>query len=422
MTTPAQFQTDALRQAERLHRILEATTLLNSTLDLPMLTRIILQIVRDEVGIERGTVFVLDRERKQLRSFIAQEVESYEICLPMGRGIAGAVAETGEPIDIPDAYEDPRFDSQFDQVLGYRTRDIFCMPILNREGTTVGVLELLNRMRPFTDQDREFLSGISVHVGLALENAWLHREILAKKKIEQELSLARDIQRNFYPNLPEVYGGVEIYGSSEMCEAVGGDYFDFVDLRDGKFIVMVGDVSGKGVGAALLMTSLHATCRALVRHVHSLERITFSLNEVLRDTTRGQNFVTLLLALVDPAQGKLHYIRAGHNPPFCVSPSGECSLLAEGGGPPLGLFPTMTYKREIINVEPGSAVVIYTDGVTEAENNTGADFGVERLNQVVQSRLKQSARDIHQEIRLSLQEFIRDTPAHDDSTLIVLKF
>jgi len=289
-----------MRSIERLHRILEAAKLLNSTLDLAELTAIILRIIRDEVGTERGTVFIMDRTRRHLRSLVAQDVEDEDIIVPIGKGIAGSVASTGEKIDIPDAYGDPRFDQSFDTQLGYRTKDIYCMPIVNRVGQIVGVLELLNRTRPLTEEDEQFLSGVSVHVGLALENAQLHREIVEKRKIEQELVLAREIQQNFYPNIPETYGGIEIAGSSEMCEAVGGDYLGYFPLEEGRFLVILGDVAGKGIGAALVMSSLHAACRALVRHVHAIEYVTSILNETFVETTSAGVFVTMLIMLVDP--------------------------------------------------------------------------------------------------------------------------
>jgi sigma-B regulation protein RsbU (phosphoserine phosphatase) len=420
--TPDQLQQDVARSIERLRRIIEATKLLNSTLDLSELTRIILQLVRDEVAIDRGTVFIIDRKRNQLRSFVAQEVESFEICLPVGSGIAGAVAESGEIIDIPDAYRDSRFNSEFDGVLGYRTDDIFCMPIQNREGAIVGVLELLNRVRPLQKEDIEFLTGISVHMGLALENAWLHRQVIEKKKIEQELLLAREIQENFYPEVPKVYGGVEISGSGEMCEAVGGDYLDFISLSDERFIVVVGDVSGKGIGSALLMTSLHATCRALLKHIHSLERVSASLNDMLLETTRGFQFVTLLIALVDTNLRKVHYISAGHPPPLRVDASGAVSFLSDGGGPPVGLFLGQTYTRGITHIDDGSTLVIYTDGVSEARNSHEMEFGVDRLIEVVRSGSHESASETYAAIRKALKDFTGEVPAYDDSTLIVLKF
>jgi sigma-B regulation protein RsbU (phosphoserine phosphatase) len=414
-------QEDIFRSVERLHRILEAAKLLNSTLDINELTRIILRIVRDEVGIDRGTVFVVERQKNLIRSVVAQDVEN-EILVPIGTGIAGTVAATGQVIDIPNAYADPRFDSRYDPMLGYRTTDIYCMPIVNREGVVVGVLELLNRTRPLGHEDIEFLSGVSVHVGLALENAWLHREIIEKRKIERELDLAREIQKNFYPNIPDTYGGIELAASSVMCEAVGGDYLDYFPLGDGRFIIMLGDVSGKGIGAALVMTSLHATCRALTKHVHSLERIVAILNDTLVETTGPGTFVTLIILLVDPIKHRLHYICAGHNPPLYVDASGKALLIEKGGGPPVGLFAHLTYSREIVDVEHGSVFLIYTDGITEAENGGRDQFGVARLCDVVREGRDGSATEVHAHVRGVLSEFIGDQPASDDSTMIVLKF
>lgn len=423
MSKAVQTHQEAIRSIERLHRILEAAKLLNSTLDLAELTAIILRIVRDEVGTDRGTVFVLERSRKQqLRSVVAQDVEGKEIIVPIGNGIAGTVAGTGETINIPDAYADTRFDPSFDAVLGYRTKDIYCMPIVNRLGDIVGVLELLNRTRRLTLEDEEFLAGVSVHIGLALENAQLHREIVEKRKIEQELLLAREIQQNFYPNIPESNSGVEISASSEMCEAVGGDYLGYFALEDGRFLVTLGDVSGKGIGAALVMSSLHATCRALIRHVHAIEHITNILNETFVETTGAGTFVTLLVMLVDTIGRRVHYIRAGHNPPLSVTGSGRALLFEGGGGPPVGLFSNLQYQREISNIEPGSVLVVYTDGVSEAENAQGEQFGMDRLTSVVSSERSASAAHIHRSIREALKDFVGEEPTHDDSTLIVLKF
>ena len=411
-----------MRSIARLHRILEASKLLNSTLDLAELTSIILRIVRDEVCTDRGTVFVMQRGRGVMHSLVAQGLEGQELVVPVGKGIAGTVAATGETIDIPDAYADSRFDSSFDASLGYRTNDIFCMPIVNRVGEIVGVLELMNRTRPLTEEDEEFLAGVSVHVGLALENAQLHREIIEKRRIEQELQLAREIQQNFYPHIPASYGGVEICASSEMCEAVGGDYVGYFPFGDGRFLVLLGDVSGKGIGAALVMSSLHAACRALVRHVHAIEDVTNILNETFVETTGAGTFVTMLIMLVDPIGRRVHFIRAGHNPPFSITGSGTTILFDNGGGPPVGLFSKTRYRREISNVEPGSVLVVYTDGVSEAENAKGDQLGLDRLASLVASVRLRSAAQIHAAIRADLEQFVGNAPVHDDSTLIVLKF
>ena len=422
MSSPPDLNEELSRAVDRLTRIVDATKLLNSTLDLSELTRIILQIVRDEVGVERGTVFVVSEDGERLRSLVAQDVDE-EIEVRIGSGIAGAVAESGKALDIDNAYENPRFDKSFDAQLGFQTRDIYCMPVRNREGTTVGVLQLLNRSRPLTQPDKDFLAGISVHIGLALEKASMHHYIVEKKRIERDLDLARDIQQEFHPRLPDSHGGVELAGSSTMCYEVGGDYFSFFPIdEEGRFIVMLGDVSGKGIGAALVMTSVHATCRALVKHVHSLEQITFALNEALNESTKQNVYLTFVIALVDPIKRRVHLVNAGHNPPIMVDGSGIAHLLKDGGGPPVGMLPGLRYQRELIDVDEGAVLILYTDGVSEAENETDEQFQTDRLSIVLSQHRDKSAAEIHTAIRDALSGFVGKTPANDDSTMVVLKF
>jgi serine phosphatase RsbU (regulator of sigma subunit) len=422
MSRPELSPLEAVQNASRLRRVLEAAKLLNSTIDLVELTGIILKMVRDEVGIDRGTVFVVDRDRNELRSIVAQDVEGRGIRMPLGSGIAGAVADTGEVIDLSDAYADNRFNPDIDAALDYRTKDIFCMPVVNREGRTVGVLELLNRKAPFTEDDREFLANIPVHIGLALENAWLHRQLLEKRKMERDLLLAREIQQNLYPALPEIRGGIQLAASSTMCDAVGGDYLDYYPLPDRRFVVMLGDVSGKGIGAALVMTSLHATCRALLRRVEPLERIALILNESLIETTHAQTFVTMIAVLADPVAGKLHCVRAGHLPPLMLDTDGKARWLERGGGLPIGLFKELKPTREVYDVPRGAVVVLYTDGITEAESPSGEHFGMERLSALAGEHRERSAKEIHDAIREEWKMFMGEGAASDDSTLIVLKF
>ncbi len=175
----------------RLERLLEASRLLNATLELSELTEIVLRIVQDEVPVDRCTLYVLDRRQGVLRSFVAQGIDESEIALPVGQGLAGVVAETGVALDVDDAYDDERFRPAFDSRLGYLTKDVYSMPIFNRVGNLIGVLQLLNRRRPLDDTDKAFLSGIGTYIGLALQNAWSHRELTEASKLEQELTVVR---------------------------------------------------------------------------------------------------------------------------------------------------------------------------------------------------------------------------------------
>src|SRR5947207_980790 len=183
---------DAAPEVRRLQRLLEASRLLNSTLELRELTEIVLRILQDELPIERCTLFVVDRRQKLLRSLVAQGIEQFEIVLAFGEGLAGTVARSGEPLDVVDAYADERFHSGFDRRFNFRTKDALCLPVVNREESLVGVLQLLIRRRPLNTDEQEFLHHMCTYIGIAVHNAWLHREVKESKTAEHELRLVRE--------------------------------------------------------------------------------------------------------------------------------------------------------------------------------------------------------------------------------------
>jgi diguanylate cyclase (GGDEF)-like protein len=176
------------RETVLFRRLLECTRLLTSTLDLKELTTRVLNIIRDEVGFDRGSVFIVDHDAGLLRSFVAQDIGNSEICVPIGTGIAGAVAVNGELLDIPAASHDKRFCAIFDNVLRFKTEDIYCMPIRNTQDACIGVLQLLNRRRALTSGDKQLLYWITMQLGCTLENAWHHFQLQEKHRAELEIS------------------------------------------------------------------------------------------------------------------------------------------------------------------------------------------------------------------------------------------
>ncbi|HSC77588.1 MAG TPA: SpoIIE family protein phosphatase, partial [Candidatus Acidoferrales bacterium] len=351
------------RTIDRLSFLVEASKVLNSTLDLPELIAIILNLATRNTGADRGSLFLVDAERKQIWSLVAQGLEQREIRLPMGKGIAGTVAETGEVINLPDAYTDSRFDREFDQRFSYRTRSLLCLPIKDRAGKNVGVLQLLNKQDgAFTDDDIDFLRSLSVHCAVALENARLHRESLERQKMERELFLARGIQKALLPEGPPVLGGFDIAVRHESSLQVGGDYYDFIRLTPDTLIVVIADVEGKGVASALIMSNLQATLRAIVTHIHPLEGIVYTLNESILASARSSKFLTLFLGLINLPARTLHYINAGHVPPAVVRVEGEPVFLG-ATGIPIGLFSPSRYQRGFLQLHPGDVLLACTDGI-----------------------------------------------------------
>lgn len=407
-------------RSQKLHFLVETSKLLHSTLDLFELFGIVLRVASQQTGAERATLFLVDAPRRQLLSLIAQGLERKEIRLPIGRGVAGWVAETGRTVNLPDAYRDPRFDARFDQSFGFRTRSLLAMPVKDRAGRIVAVLELLNaESPPFTDADVAFVESISVHAAIALENARLHREEKERQRLDRDLAVARTIQRALLPDAPPRLDGVEIAVRHQASHYVGGDYYDFLPLGEGVQVFVVADVEGKGAASALVMSSVQASLHVLVQHVHSLEGILFHLNETLRKGTRGEKYVTVFLGLLDVPRRRVHYINAGHQPPLVFGPAGT-EPLAEGGMA-LGLFPQVRFKRGVRQLEPGEVLVACTDGIVEASDALEQQYGSERLAAVVRGKLGGSAQEIVDAIFADVDRHAEGGGRHDDRVAMAIK-
>ena len=414
---------ESQRQIQQLSLLFEATRLLNSTLDLAELLELILRIARTEVKADRGSVFLVDKQTKELWSIVAQGLESQEIRIPFGRGVAGHVAQTGELLNVPDAYELPFFDRSFDQKFGYRTRSLLCLPIRHKSGEVVGVLQLLNQTTDgkFSKKDEEFLNKLSGHMAMALENARLHREALEKQRMERDLAVARQIQRSLLPEHPPILQGYDIAVLNEPCFECGGDYYDFLNLGPQTLLAVIADVEGKGVGSALVMSNLQATLRALAMHLHSLEVLMLSLNEMIYNDTKSEKFLSCFLGLIDTRRNGLHYINAGHCPPLVIRSKDGSHEELSTGGTVIGLFPESQYQRGSVQLEPGDILVCCTDGITEAANPNGDEFGVEGLAGCVASHRTRPAQQIVDAVLEEVTAFSRGGPHQDDKVLMLIK-
>jgi sigma-B regulation protein RsbU (phosphoserine phosphatase) len=415
---------DDLRKAiTQLSLLFDATRLLNSTLDLGELLDLILKIARTEVKADRGTVFLVDRKKGEIWSIVASGLDRQEIRVALGHGVAGRVAENGEPVNVADAYTLAYHDRSFDQKFGYRTTSLLCLPIRHHNQEIVGVIQLLNKQgsAAFTKEDEDFLNKLSGHMAMALENARLHRDALEKQRMERDLALARTIQHSLLPEQPPVLPGFDLAVSNEPCFECGGDYYDFLNLGPQTMLLVVADVEGKGVSSALVMSNLQASLRALVNHLHSLEVLTLSLNEMIYHDTKSRKFLSIFLGLVDTRNRGLHYINAGHVPPILVrGESGACEQL-EKGGLVIGLFPHAEYERGSVKLQPGDVLICCTDGILEAENSAHEEYGHERLAATVAHNRHKSAAAIVDAVLAEVIAFSREGEHVDDKVLMIMK-
>jgi sigma-B regulation protein RsbU (phosphoserine phosphatase) len=415
---------------EELSSIIEATKRLNSTLDLGELIHIILQIATRQTGAERGTVFLLDRERGEIWSLVGLGLEQHVIRFAADRGIAGWVAREGTAVRLENAYEDPRFEPDIDRRLGFTTRRLLCLPIRNDAGVIIGVLELLNKAEAFTVEDEAFLDALSTHVALALEKAQLHRERIEKEKMERDLALAREIQAGFLPEAPPVWKGIEISVSHRASQMVGGDYYDFLPVTAaGKeaLLLVVADVEGKGAASALVMANVQATLHALADHAEPLDKLPATINQKILDGARASQalgrttkYLSMFLAFVEDQGRRLRYVNAGHVPPAVIRADGRREWL-ETGGTIVGLLPEARYESGSVAMAAGDLLVACTDGITEAMDALGNEYGRERLAESVSQCRQQSPAEILRRILEEVETHSRGGIHEDDRILLVLK-
>jgi sigma-B regulation protein RsbU (phosphoserine phosphatase) len=415
---------------EQLSSIVEATKRLNSTLDLGELIHIILQIATRQTGAERGTVFLVDRERGEMWSLVGLGLEQHVIRFAAGRGIAGWVAREGKAVRLENAYEDARFEPEFDKRLGFVTRRLMGLPIRNESGVIVGVLELLNKAEAFTAEDEAFLDALSAHVALALEKAQLHRERIEKEKMERDLVLAREIQAGFLPEAPPVWKGIEICVSHRASHMVGGDYYDFLPVNAGgeqALLLVVADVEGKGAASALVMANLQATLHALADHAEPLDKLPATINQKILEGARGSQtagrntkYLTMFMAFVENEGRALRYVNAGHVPPVVIRANGSQEWL-ETGGMVVGLLPDARYDCGSVALGKDDLLIACTDGITEAMDAEGNEYTRERLADSVTKCRMQKPDEILRCILEEVDLHSRGGMHEDDRVLMVMK-
>jgi sigma-B regulation protein RsbU (phosphoserine phosphatase) len=405
-------------EVEHLQKLVEASKLINSSIEPDHLFASILTVARKELGVERGTLYFVDEGRQEIWAKVAEQAA--EIRLPFGRGLAGTVAATGQEIILHDAYADSRFDRSQDARTGFRTRSMLCVPIRNRNGKVVGVLQLLNKMHgSFGEQDLRFLAAISDHMAIAMENAQLHLEIVEKQRMERELQLGREIQSRLLAPPPSDVRNTMLAAMSLPCYEVGGDYFDFIELPNGHLGIAIGDVSGKGVAAALIMSSVQAALRMAAAIEPDLPRLLARLNGLLFRMARGRKYVTFFFGVLDPSTGVLRYVNAGHNPPFVCN--GDEIVHLESTGRPIGILPESAYEEKSIAIGSGATLLLYTDGLNEAANAGEEEFGMERLTALVREACTYAVNEVPRRILDSVTAFENGAPASDDKTLVIMR-
>lgn len=310
-------------------------------------------------------------------------------------------------------------------LIGAPAEKLMAVPIRS-DGKRLGVLVVADKesrggaIEDFNDNDKRILSLFGNQAAIALENARLHRDAIEKEKMEREIELAASIQKTILPVTLPQSPGLVLAGGNLPTLRVGGDYFDVFPLPDGRVAFCVADVAGKGVPAALLVSTVHACLHLLVEYsIGNLPALTARINKHLVRFSSTRKFVTLFLALYDPATRVLRYVNAGHNPGLVLS--GPDVRLLPSGGVPIGMLPNVVHKEDAITLAENDLVVLYSDGITEALSASDEEFGMERLTELLTSHREETPDELTGRIFASVAEFTRGVAQYDDQTVLIAR-
>jgi sigma-B regulation protein RsbU (phosphoserine phosphatase) len=395
------------------------TLLAPATLD--EILRQVIALVFEAVPAERCLIMLRDDGGSELKVRVAQlrnqQGEVGEI--RVSRSIIEEVVNQGRSVLTSDAQHDPRFATSTMMIQGIRS--VLAVPL----GVGDKIFGMIYADSPlaeakFSQDHLTVLTTLGSVAAIRVENARLVEEDLQRERFERELQLAREIQQRFQPASPPIVPGFELQGISFPCYEIGGDYYDYIPRPDGHIVIALGDVSGKGTSAALLMSSLHAAMHAQTCAHQSIAESISAVNKYLAETIPANRFVTLFCAELDPLSGAINFINAGHNPPLIAHASGTIEQLA-AGGIPLGITPDALFREGRTQLQHGDVLVIYSDGVSETQNPSGEEFGMMRLYDVVSRNLDSSAAGLRDKIESALTKFAQGTDSVDDLTLVIVK-
>ena len=353
--------------------------------------------------------------------FHTEAVRGYDIAdlqelrLKMGEGLIGHVALSGKPYIARDVRNDPRYINA-----RARTRSEMVAPIISNE-EVIGVFDLeSDELDAYSDDDLEVLMLLASQVAIIIDKVMLHEQLIEKQRLETQLEVARQVQLELLPPRDPQLEGFDISAYNFPTEEVSGDYYDWVRIYDDQIGVVIADVAGKGVPAALLMAFLRASLRA-ASHIGYAPHISMSkVNYLLWESIERNQFVTAFYGILDATNRTLAYSNAGHNPPLLIDADGKARF-EERGGVPLGMFRDSRYYEYYATIEPGQMLVLYTDGVTEAMNPSGEEYGGQRLVAAALRGRHLSARELIDFIHRDVIDWTEGRGAHDDVTFFIIK-
>jgi len=407
---------------EELSALNEIATAITSTQTLEQIVDLIVRKCVKHIKVEQGAVMLLDEKdlSKPFHTMIRKQ-DSLSNILPyrMDAQLTGWMLKNKNPLIVNDLASDPRFKFMVDK--NFPIRSLLSVPMMVK-GKMIGLLTVFNKKAEtgFSSGDQRLLGIISAQSAQVVENARLYQEEQALIRLQEEMRLAYEIQIELLPKSQPVLTGYQIAGKSIPSKDVGGDYFDFIPSGENRIAFCLGDISGKGIPAALLMSNLQATLRGQTLQGRDCKDCVSFANEILFRNTAPNKFATLFYGIIDCSKNELSYCNGGHNNPFYFSRDNKLTFL-EKGGLIVGIMPSVPYEEETIPFLPGDMLVIFSDGITEAMNNTEEEFGEQRLIDFILQNRNATPEKLIDLIIKDVQQFSGKQTQMDDITLVIIK-
>jgi len=424
-TRPAIDPAELQRQNRVLAILSKAASELVVHRPLSELFELVLDLLLEAVGAERGAILILEGAPPH-PVIKASRSRTGDPLTRVSRSIARRAMEERVSLLLPNVLEDVRFKSE-DSILASGIRTAMCAPLWftataagEGKDSVIGLVyvDSLQHAHAFTEDDLRVLTALANVAAAKIENVRLLEESLEKRRMEEDMRMAAEIQTGLLPREAPHLPGWDVAGCNLPCRTVGGDYYDFA-IEGGRLLLALGDVSGKGTGAALLMTVLRAAVRAHWTEPRLSDAVA-RINRTVCQNVPSSKYVTFFLAALDPGTGRLDFVNAGHNPPLLVRAGGMVETLSDGGLV-LGMFDDVVYDGGYVEMRPGDTLVVYSDGVTETWDPGGAEFGEESLRALALENRTLDAEALQASILREIERFEAGARATDDRTIVVLK-
>jgi len=398
------------------------------TVDFEDALRTLIDGATELLQAERGSIMMLDHETGTLAIRVARGIDDTVVrstTLPVGQGIAGSVAASGVPLLVQDIRELPLWQQTVApaQRDDYRDYSALCVP-LTIHGKVQGVMNFNHKRgrQPFDAADLEFALLIANQAAVVLFCAALHQRHLRQQQMEVDLRIARGLQRKFLFQPPPTVRGYTFAATCQMCNDVGGDYFDFIELGDDRLAIAIGDAAGHGLSAALLATDARAALRSCLKRGDDIERCMFEVNNIVQADTDAEMFMTLILGVLEARRRRFRFATAGHPMPLVVHGGKLLRLPLMGSNIPLGIRRDLRFiVEQPIELRPGDAMFMFTDGIWEASDAEGRRFGTEVMPGILEACNGCSAQTIVDTMLASVAAHRESREPEDDYTMIVLR-